>query len=443
MRIQLLTIALLGIATCADAKSPPSAWAQFRGPTGQGTSPELTPVDFGLDHGMRWQTPISGKGWSSPVIAGDRVWMTTATTTEATEAQKTERLANVQMGDMKEVAGIVRLYAVCLDLKTGKLIHNLLLTTVDAPQPIHPLNSYASPTPAIDGDRVYCHFGAYGTWCLNASTGEIVWTRKLVVDHSVGPGSSPIIEGDHVLLVYDGIDTQFVCALEKMSGEMAWKTPRPPMRATNGEFQKAYSTPLCITVAGVRQAVVPGAQWIVAYDPKNGKEIWRADHGNGFSISSTAAYTGDDKKVGLVVFTTGYGQSQIVAVRPDGKDDVTLSHIGWRVDKNVPEKPSPIAADGLIYFIDDSGVLSCLDAADATVKYRKRIPGNYSASPLLAGGNIYLSNQAGIVTIIKQGEEFEEIAEIELDGQLMASPAVVDGDLIFRSVNSVMRFTKR
>lgn len=441
----LVAFAGVAVATSIASAIEPSSlsWFQFRGPTGQGTSiAKQLPIDFGLEKGLVWQTPIDGKGWSSPVVDGNHVWLTTAITTQATKEQRDARLANVQMSNMKEVAGTVKIFAVCIDLQSGSIIHNRLLSEIAEPQPIHPLNSYASPTPAIDGDRVYCHFGAYGTWCLNESTGEVIWNRQLVIDHSVGPGGSPIVTGNVVLLVCDGIDVQYVAALDKMTGEEIWRTPRPAMRATNGEFQKAYSTPLLIQVNGVKQAVIPGAQWIIAYDPSTGKEIWRVDHGNGFSISSTPIYTGTDEKLGVVIFTTGYGQSEALAIRPDGQGDVSLSHVQWRTDRNVPEKPSPVATDGLVYLIDDSGVLSCLSIKDASTVFRKRVPGNFSASPLLGGGHIYFSNQEGVVTIIKQGDAFETVAEIKLDSRLMASPAVVGEDLLIRSEKSLMRFTR-
>ncbi len=438
-----LTIVLALIASVCLAIEPTSApWPQFRGPSGQGTSNATrTPIEFGLTSGLKWQTPIAGKGWSSPVVVNGHVWLTTAITTPATAEEKAARLSHVQMPNMKDVAGAIDLHAVCLDLETGTILHDVSLATFDDPDPIHPLNSYASPTPFIDGKHVYCHFGAYGTWCLNEADGQVVWTKRLIIDHSVGPGGSPVVIGNLVLLVCDGIDKQFVAALDKTTGDEVWRTPRPAMRATNGEFQKAYSTPLVITVNGVTQAVVPGAQWIVSYQPTTGKEIWRADHGNGFSISSTAIYSGTDEELGVVIFTTGYGQSEVVAVRPDGVGDVTLTHIAWRVDRNAPEKPSPVAAGELVYLVDDNGVFTCLQASDATVVYRKRVPGNYSASPLLAAGHIYLSNQEGVVTVLKQSREFQEVAKIQLDGRLMASPAVIGNDLLFRSEQSLMRFT--
>jgi len=429
---------------CSYAVEPlTDSWPQFRGPQGQGSSGSTgVPVMFGLDQGMKWQTPIAGKGWSSPVVSRGRIWLTTAVTVAATPEQQAARLSNVQMAGMKEVAKSVELFAICLDLETGSIIHEIPLATVDDPDPIHSLNSYASPTPFIDEDRVYCHFGTYGTWCLKEATGEVVWTKRLVIDHSVGPGGSPVVYGEQLLLVCDGIDQQFVTGLNRMTGEEIWRTDRPAMRATNGEFQKAYSTPLIIKVNGIAQAVVPGAQWIVSYDPKTGDELWKVDHGKGFSISSTPVYTGNDRELGLVVFTTGYGQSEVVAIRPDGEGDVTLSHVAWRLDRNVPEKPSPLVVGDLLYLIDDNGVFSCLRVNDAETIFRKRVPGNFSASPLLAAGHIFLSNQEGEVTVVKQSQDYEEVAKIKLDARLMASPAVVGDTLIFRSEKSVMCFTR-
>ncbi len=434
---------VFGTVPCVAAGERNDAfWPQFRGPAGQGIgNAESIPIDFGLDHGLKWRTAIKGKGWSSPVIADGRIWITTSVTTEATPEERAARLANVQEPQSKEVAGSIELSAICVDLATGEILHDISLAKFDDPDPIHPLNSYSSPTPVIDGQRLFCHFGSYGTWCLDANTGGILWTRRLVIDHSVGPGGSPAIVGDHLIIVCDGIDAQFIASLNPTTGEEQWRTSRPPMRATNGEFQKAYSTPMLIEVKGETQVVIPGAQWIVAYEPTTGKEIWRVDHGNGFSISSTAIYTGTPDRVGLVVFTTGFGQSEVVAIRPDGMGDVTLSHIAWRTDRGVPAKPSLVASGKLLYMIDDNGVFTCLNSDDASVVFRKRVQGNFSASPLLVAGYIFLCNQEGVITIVKQGLEFEEIATIQLDEKLMASPAVANNDLLIRSEHSLMRFT--
>ncbi|MGV3483171.1 MAG: PQQ-binding-like beta-propeller repeat protein [Planctomycetaceae bacterium] len=437
----LLLALTCGPSSPASADERSASWPQFRGPSGQGASlATKVPLTFGLDAGLKWQTLIPGKGWSSPVVGNGHVWVTTAITTQPTDQQREARMEGVQESHMKEVAGVLELRAICLDFETGSVIHNLQLATYEAPEPIHSLNSYASPTPVLDDAFVYCHFGAYGTWCLREASGEVVWHQRLIIDHSVGPGGSPVVVDDHLLLVCDGIDVQFVAALDKSTGAEVWRTPRPAMRATNGEYKKAYSTPLIIPVAGQRQAVVPGAQWIVSYDPRTGEEIWRADHGNGFSISSTPVYTGTAEEIGLVIFTTGYGQSEVVAVRPDGVGDVTLTHVAWRMDRNVPEKPSPVVHDGLVYLLDDNGVLSCLRSDDASLVFRKRVPGNFSASPLLAAGHLFLCNQEGVVTVIKQGTQYDEVAKIQLDARLMASPAVAGDDLLFRSEQSIMRF---
>jgi outer membrane protein assembly factor BamB len=438
----MLVMAAEPTPTAQRSPAVDATWLQFRGPNGQGVSTTASlPTNFGITQGMEWQTPIQGKGWSSPVVANGHVWLTTAITTDATPEEREAGLAGTSLPEMKDVAGSVQLFAICVDLESGKILQEIELAKFDDPEPIHPLNSYASPTPVIDGEYVYCHFGSYGTWCLRESDGEIVWTKRLVIDHSVGPGGSPFLVDNLLTVACDGIDVQFVVALDKSTGEEVWRTPRPKMRAVNGEFQKAYSTPMLIKVNRKEQLVVPGAQWVVAYDPQTGSELWRVDHGNGFSLSSAPIYTGNDEEIGLVVFTTGYGQTEVVAIRPDGSGDVTLSHVAWRSDRNVPAKPSPVYANGLIYTIDDNGVLSCFRSDDATIVFRKRVPGNFSASPLLAAGHIYLSNQEGIVTVIKQSDQYEEVAKIQLDGRLMASPAVVGEALIIRSEQSLMKFT--
>ena len=267
-------------------------WPQFRGPHGDGIAEASSlPVEISEENTV-WKTAIPGTGWSSPVVSEGKIWITTAEAAKASAEQIAKKTKGVQFAAIKTVAGDVKLRAICVDLESGKIVHNLLLREVSDPDLINPLNSYASPTAAISGDRVVCHFGSYGTWCLNKSTGEKLWHNALVVDHSVGPGSSPVIADDIVLIVCDGIDQQFVAGLDLSTGKEVWKTPRPKLRATNGEYKKAYSTPLLIKVGEQVQAVIPTAQWMCAYDPKTGKEIWRADCGSGFSTTPMAVYEG-------------------------------------------------------------------------------------------------------------------------------------------------------
>ncbi len=411
------------------------SWPQFRGPGGQGLSPaSKTPVHFNATEGVQWSVPIEGIGWSSPVVCDGRIWLTTAITQTATPEEREEKLAGDPLQGIKDVAGAIEIKAICLRADTGQQLHSISLAAFSDPDPINPLNSYASPTPVIDGERVYCDFGNYGTWCLNAASGETLWQRRIVVDYSVGPGSSPIICQDKLILVCDGVDQQFVVALDKMTGEETWRTPRPPMAATNKEFKKAYSTPLVIEVNGQDQLVVPTAQWICGYAPETGEELWRIDHGQGFSVAPRPIVVND-----LVVFATGYMRPELVAIRPNGRGDVTQTHIAWRLSQGVPAKPSPIAAGDRIFMIADNGILTQVRAQDGSIVWKERLAGDYSASPINAGGKLYFCSHQGVVTVVADSDEYRALAKNEVGTRMMASPAVIGNDLLIRTENALLR----
>lgn len=426
----------------AAPKTPCEAgesWARFRGEGGNGTALDADiPIHFSMEDNVQWKTTLPGKGWSSPVVRDGRIWLTTAIAVAASEEEQARRLAGDPLANMKEVAASVELRAICIDFESGEVLVNVPLAGTKTPEPIHPLNTFASPTSTIDGGKVYCHFGAYGTWCLDAGTGNTVWHAQLKVDHSVGPGSSPVVAGDNLILVCDGIDQQFVVALNKTTGEQVWKTSRPPMRASEVEYRKAYSTPILVEVNGRTQVVVPGAQWICGYDAESGKEIWRIDHGEGFSTSPSAVVT----ESGNVVFSTGYMRPDLVAVRTDGSGDVTKTHIAWRASRGAPTKPSPVAVGEHIYVVSDSGILTKLRDLDGSIVWQERLSGNFSASPVNVGGKLLFSSHEGVVTVVEASGEYKELAKNELEPRLMASPAVVGDSLIIRTEFSLMRICK-
>ena len=411
-------------------------WPQFRGPQGTGIAPSSAkPPTKWSESNFVWDTALPGTGWSSPVFEENRIWLTTAVSQKATPEEIAKKLEGVQYAEIKTAASSVDLKALCIDMKSGKVLHELQLAKSTDPAPINPMNSYASPTPAIAAGLVVCHFGNYGTWCLDAKTGKTRWKQSFVVDHSVGPGSSPVIVEDNVILVCDGTDKQFVVAVDLKTGEEVWRTSRPSIRSTNGEYRKAYCTPMVIEVDGRQQAIIPGAQWTVAYEPKTGKEIWRVDHGQGFSVTPMACF-----ESGLVIFSTGYTQPEFVAIDPTGSGDVTQTHIVWR-KRGAPTMPSMISHDGKIFAISDRGIMSCLDAKTGKTLQRKRIGGNFSASPLLANGRLFLSSREGKVTVIDCSESLSPVAENQLGKSIMASPAIIGNDLILRTESRLLRIT--
>ena len=406
-------------------------WTQFRG-TGNGHADPTAhpPVNWDASQ-IAWKANIPGTGWSSPVYQGKHAWLTSALTTPLSKEEIAKKVNDPKK--VKTVAGSLELLAICVDLETGDLIHNIKLGKVDDPQPINPLNSYASPTPAIADGKVICHFGTYGTWCLDVETGKKIWETKFPVQHGVGPGSSPIICDNKVIITADGTDLQYVAAADLETGKQVWKTDRPSFRTEAGDHRKAYSTPLAIEVDGKTQVVIPGAQWIVSYDPENGKECWRVDHGNGFSTIPMAVFEDD-----LVICPSGYPLLEFIAVNPHGSGDVTKSNVAWRA-RHAPGMPSFLASEGKIYSVSNKGILYCIDAKTGKELNRVRIGGNFSASPLLAGSNLYLGNREGKLTIVECTPELEKVGSYNFEGSIMASPILIGDDLLIRTEKKLIR----
>lgn len=437
----VLTAALL-TAGSATADTPTNvAWPQFRGPSGDGVvQGSSVPQEFGEDIAVTWRTSLPGKAWSSPVVAGDSIWLTTAIERLPTDDERIALLRNTDNDEKKfkslAIAKSIELKLIQLDLKSGSVQSTTDLVTVEQPDAIHSLNSYASPTPVVDGSNIFCHFGTFGTFCLDQKTREVVWSRTFPLQHAVGPGSSPFLYKDLLILIQDGMEQQYVIGLDKKTGDQRWKTPRPPMRANNGDQKKSYCTPVLMTDSnGREQLVCLASQWILGLNPQTGKELWRLDHGNGFSVVPRPVVNGD-----VVIFATGYGKPQLWAVDASGSGDVTNTHAKWTVKKGIPAKPSPLLLDGLVYVVEDNGVASCFQADDGQEVWKKRLGGKFSASPLFVGGVIYFANQDGEVFLVKPGRDYELLRTNKVDGQIMASPAVVASSLILRTDKAVYRF---
>lgn len=387
-------------------------WPEFRGPTGEGHADAASlPLQWSEKQNIRWKTPIHDRGWSSPVVHGKHIWLTTAT------------------ADGHE------LYALHLDRDTGKVLHDLHLFHIDKPQICHAFNSFASPSPAIEEGRVYVHFGSPGTACLDSATGEVLWKRgDLICDHFRGAGSSPYIYGDLLILTMDGIDVQYLIALDKHTGKTVWKTDRTTkFTSDNGDFRKAYTTPTLATIAGKPAIISPGSDSAFAYDPLTGKEIWQVRY-KGYSNASRTVILDD-----VAFINIGFNRPEIWAVRIQGSGDITDTHVLWKMPRGVPRKPSPLIIDGLLYVLDDKGIIACLDPKTGNDIWRERIPGNYSASLLHAAGRIYAFSEDGTGTVLAPGREFKVLAQNKLDDGFLASPAVVGKSLIVRSKTHVYR----
>ncbi|MEX0711949.1 MAG: PQQ-binding-like beta-propeller repeat protein [Pirellulales bacterium] len=409
MRHGFLTIcALLGLARIVAAAD---AWPQFRGPGGQGhAAADRLPLTWSETSNITWKVALPGRGWSSPVVEGRQIWLTTA------------------------LEGGTSLRAMCLDLSTGSVVHDVEVFRPDNPPAINDKNSYASPTPVLESGRLYAHFGTLGTACLDTRSGKVLWTNnELELDHKEGPGSSPVSWGKLLVIHCDGMDVQYVAALDKRSGRIAWKTNRSGKMSDNPDFRKAYSTPLVVSIDGKDQLVSPGAGRVFSYDPATGRELWSVDY-PGFSNVPRPVYGG-----GLVFVCTGYMKPELWAIHPHGRGDVTSTHVAWRTSRQVPANSSPLWVAGRIYMTSDGGVASCLAAEDGRLLWQTRLGGNYTASPLHAAGRIYFFSEEGASTVLEPGTEPTELAKNRLDGRILASPAVAGNALLVRTEKHLYR----
>ncbi|MBI1314269.1 PQQ-binding-like beta-propeller repeat protein [bacterium] len=431
MALMFLSHSESGLVRAADE------WPQFRGPATNGHS-DVTglPLEWSEQKNVRWKTALPGEGHSSPVISGNQIWLTMAMTQTLTEEEQKTRLAKLANSNGLQVAGALRLQAVCVNRESGKIEQTIDLFKVDEPEPKHSLNSYASPTPIIDGQRVYFHFGTYGTAAVDAASGKVLWRNtEHHVDHQNGPGSSPALWRDRLIINFDGIDQQYVAAIDAETGRTLWTTKRSGEMDPKAEFQKAYCTPTVIEDERGIQVISPGANWVYSYDPESGRELWKAAYGMlGFSTVPRPVFGN-----GLVFVSTSFIRPRLLAIRYDGSGDVTKSHIVWQMDGQMPRKPSMLLVGDELYFVADSGIGFCLDAATGEEHWKERLTGNYSASPLYADGRIYFFSQEGRTLVIQPGKEFKQVAENTLDGGFMASPAVAGHALFLRTETHLYR----
>jgi outer membrane protein assembly factor BamB len=410
----VLLIGLLLVRGTGDASA--EDWPEFRGPTGQGLSSATSlPVKWDLQSNARWKAPIPGKGWSSPIVHDGRIFLTTAVPSEEDPTQRHS------------------LRALCLDAATGETLWDVevFVKQMRPGEKINPKNSFASPTPITDGQHVFVHFGPDGTACLDRD-GKRIWANDRLRYNSVhGAGGSPVFAGSRLVFNCDGAQDPFVVALDRESGTVAWRTPRPPITSPKWSF----GTPLVIEVDGKRQLVSPAAGMVSSYDPVSGKELWRVRYPNKWSIVPRPVFS-----AGLVFVCTGYdGVAELLAIRPTGSGDVTDSHVAWRTDRNVPQIPSPLIVRNEIFLVSNDGIASCRDVASGTLHWRHRLGGTFSASPVYADGRIYVQNEQGVCSVISASREYRRLGSTDLTEPILASCAFADGAIFVRTEGSLYR----
>lgn len=406
---------ILLLSLCGVTVGWGTDWPQFRGPGGQGHAEGVeVPLRWSSEKGVAWKVKVPGKAWSSPAVVGDRVFITTA----------------VESGKG------LSLRALALGLADGKTLWDKEVVAKPDVGDFHKKNSHASPTPVVEAGNVYVHFGHHGTACLSAKDGAVEW-KQVALEYPPlhGNGGSPILFEDKLIFSCDGTEKPFIVALDKSNGEVIWKTTRDVEVSRTFSF----STPLAIEVEGRWQIVSPGSGAVIAYDPDNGKEIWRSLYGEGYSVVPRPLYAH-----GLVYVCSGFGTASLYAIDPTGKGDVTNSGVRWQVRKRIPRESTPIIVGDHVYVNDDKGIVSCLDAKSGKQVWQKRVDGGggYSASPVYAAGHLFFHNGDGVTTVIKPGKTYQEVAENKLGEYGLSSFAVVEDGFVVRTESSLLRLKK-
>jgi outer membrane protein assembly factor BamB len=388
----------------------------------KGSSGELNvATNWSESENIKWKTEIHGKGWSTPVILGDQIWATTATE------------------DGK------KMYAICVSAKSGEILHDILVLENEKPSWKSGNNTYATPSPVAKDGFVYAEFGEYGTACIDAKSGKIVWKRTdISTEHVIhGPASSPVLYKNLLILHHEATKILSIIALDIKTGATVWQVNRPEEYyvGVQDDWHKSHASPIIITVNGKDQLISVGSQVCQAFDPETGKEIWRIFYGGHDSTVASPVFWN-----GIVYINTGLNSAgpELWAVRPDGSGDVTLTHVIWKYKEDVPSFSNPVIKDDLIFMVNEKSQLSCLDAKTGVLVFKQKLSGNYNFtfSPILIGDKIYLTSHDGITTVIKADKTFQLLAENKLDGKYIARPVVLGKSLILRSDTHIYRIEK-
>ncbi len=408
-----ILFSLLGSPAVADN------WGHWRGATGNGAATDAhPPTEWSATKNVKWKVEIPGRGSGSPVVWGNQVFVVTAV-----------NAAGEQPGGGRSGGGslsTLQFVLMCFDRTDGRLQWQRVATVAKPHQGTHSTNGFASASPCTDGEHVYAHFGSRGLYCYTMD-GELKWKRTdfepMTTRNSFGEGSSPTLEGDKLLVPYDHEGQSYLYALNKLTGETIWRVER--------DEPTCWATPLVVEHAGKKQVVMNGQNYARAYDLESGKELWRCGGQTDRPVASAVA--GD----GLVLIGSGFRGYFLGAFRLDGSGDIEGSKsVAWTLDRDTPDIASPLLSGGRLYFHKGkSGLLSCFDAATGKAHYSaSRIPGINStyASPIAAGGHVYLTGRSGTTVVIKDDKVLNIVATNSVGETVDATPAPVDNQLFIR-----------
>lgn len=394
-------------------------WTHFRGSDLSGIAAEgAYPVEWNDSVNISWKTAIPGRGWSSPLVFGEQVWLTTAS------------------ADGKDMD------ACCVHRETGAVMHRIDLFQPEEVKRKHAINSYATPTGAIEEGFVYMHFGRYGTACIDTRTGGIVWARTdMQCEHVQGPGSSLLLHRDMLIVHMEGTDVQDIYALDKVTGETIWKASRDPQwyDPLLEIGKKAYITPIVITVDGRELLISNGSAVCDAFDVRTGERVWYILQGEDSTISMPVEY--DGKVYFYTSFVTrpdGEKYCELWCVDPRGKGDLS-GNILWRLPFPILQLLTPVIHDGLLYTVDTESKLHCIDAETGEIVWSERLKGKFNSSPIVANGNVYLSTTRGETLVFRAGRSYRPVADNTLGGEIWSTPAFVDGAIFMRTSEYLYR----
>jgi hypothetical protein len=389
-------------------------WPQFRGPSGQGVSKATNlPTKWSATENVAWSVAIPGRGWSSPVIAEGKIYLTTA---------------------LLERDIPTSLRAICVDAESGKIVWNTeIFHREPVPSLKHDKSTHSNPTPVVTKDRLYVHFGHLGTAALDLA-GNVIWRQTTLGFSSVhGNGGSPALFEDLLIFNCDGAGNPFMAALDAKSGDVKWKAPRN----SKARMTFSFSTPLVIEVDGKPQVISPASGIVAAYEPASGKEIWRVNYGSGYSVVPRPIY-----HQGLVLVSSGFDTPVVYAINPKGASgDVTSTHVAWKERKGAPNTPSIVAWEDEVYWVSAGGVATCADVKSGKIHWSERVGGGHSASPVAAEGRVYFQNEKGVGYVVKAGKSYQLLAQNDLEEASLASYGVMDGALIIRTATKLWKIS--
>jgi outer membrane protein assembly factor BamB len=402
-------------------------WLEWRGPHANGTADSSAPLEFGDSKNIAWKAHIPGRGHSTPVIYGNRIFITTAVATGTAAPAGRPRGAGGGAAAGQEH----RFLVMAIDRNTGKLLWERTAKTDTPHEGYHArYGSFASNSPVTDGQHVYAFFGSRGVFCYNLD-GNLKWKKDfppMRMRLQFGEGTAPVLAGDVLVLNFDQQEGSYILALDKTTGRELWRAGR--------DEESSWAPPLAVMHEGVQHLIVSATNKVRSYDLKTGKLIWECA-GLGANVIPAPV-----TKDGVVYVMSGFRNPNLLAIKLGATGDLTgTKNILWTNQRGNSYTPSPVLQDGKLYFVSDSGMLTCLDAATGRPYYQQQRlgkPYNFKASPVAAGGKLYLATEEGDIVVVKMGEKFEILAVNTLSGQsFIASPVVVDGAMYLRGQNTL------